>query len=95
MFLCLACAGTDDEVTTLVALSLPPPPPPDEEDEAVTASPMACFNVVMEAAAAADLRHRIMIKMAATVKTMPPITADKMMISGKDSVEEEQQCRVM
>ena len=30
-----------------------------------------------------DLRHKIIIKMAATVKTIPPMTADKMMISGK------------
>ena len=30
-----------------------------------------------------DLRHKIIIKMAATVKTIPPITADKMMISGR------------
>ena len=30
-----------------------------------------------------DLRQRIMMRMAATVNTMPPITADKMMISGK------------
>ena len=77
---CLA----EDEVTTLEGGPLMTSLAPDE-DEAVTASPMACFNVVMEAAAAADLRHRIMIRMAATVRTMPPITADKMIIKGNDS----------
>ena len=30
-------------------------------------------------------RQRIMIKMTATVNTMPPITADRMIINGKDS----------
>ena len=30
-------------------------------------------------------RQRIMIKMTATVNTMPPITADKMIINGNDS----------
>ena len=34
-----------------------------------------------------DLRHKIMIKMAATVNTIPPMTADKMMISGKLSAK--------
>ena len=30
-------------------------------------------------------RQRIMIKMTATVNTMPPITADRMIINGNDS----------
>ena len=42
--------------------------------------PMA-FNVKAD-----DLRQRIMIKMAATVRTTPPITADKIVI--KDRLSE-------
>lgn len=32
---------------------------------------------------AEDRRHKIMIRMETTVKTVPPITADKMMIRGR------------
>ena len=55
---------------SLIEAEATPPPPP---------LPMAFKDK------AEDLRQRIMIKMAATVNTMPPITADNMMIKGSDS----------
>ena len=58
------------------------PPPATSDPPELAPLPMA-FNDNAD-----DLRQRIIIKMAATVMTMPPITADSMMIRGRDSERE-------
>jgi hypothetical protein len=52
------------------------------EAAAAEPPPFWCFSPLPMAfkVMADDLRHKIMIKIAATVRTTPPITADKMVM---------------